>query len=233
MIEPTISTVIFGRNNEDTIEKLLRSIVSFSNEILYMDTGSTDKTLGIVRQYTPRIYIVENMQYRNNANYRNFLNAESTSKWTLFCDTDEVVTKRFANEVKGFLKQLEDKPSIHHVYFKWADLVHDERHMLTTPEFHPFLYHPRLALKQYAKWERSRHEIYIGEGEGVFWDIFGLAHFNLLKLDRLRGKLGNDNGIYGEYNGNIKYNKDTTDEEVLKKFIGEAIIGEVPNNVIW
>lgn len=233
MNEPTISTVIFGRDNEDTIERLLKSVKPFTNEILYMDTGSTDKTLSIVRQYTSRIYIVENMIYRNNDNFRNFLNSESTSQWTLFCDTDEVVTKQFANEVKGFLKQINNIPKIHHVYFKWADLIYDEQHMLTTPDFHPFLYNPRLALKQYARWERSRHEIFIGEGEGVFWDIFALAHYNLLKVDRLRYKLGNPDSIYGEYDGLIKYNKDTTDEEVLEKFIGKAVIGEVPNNVIW
>jgi glycosyltransferase involved in cell wall biosynthesis len=231
MLEPTISVVIFGRNNEDTIEKVLKSAQPFADEILYMDTGSTDKTLEIVRQFTKRIYIVENMIYRNNANFRNFLNSEVNSKWTFFLDTDEVITQNLASNIKYFLKGLESTPNIHHVFFKSVELIHDEKHMLTTSDFHPFLYHPRLALKEYAKWIEARHENYIGEGEGIFWDIFAIVHYNLLDTKRLRNKLVNDNGLYGEYGETNNIN--ITDEEVLKKFIGQADIGEVPKEVIW
>jgi glycosyltransferase involved in cell wall biosynthesis len=233
MNEPTIAVVIFGKNNEDTIERVLKNSKPFADEILYMDTGSTDRTLEIVRKYTKRIYIAENMQYRNNANYRNFLNSESCCTWTLFCDTDEYPTQQFANEIKGFLKQLENIPKAHHVYFKMAHLVHDEKHMLSTPNFHPFLYHPRLALKEFSKWTRDRHEIYIGEGEGIFWSIFGLVHSNLLNVARLRQKLINDTGEWGEYRNGGKFNRDATDEEVLKRFTGESTISEIPKDVIW
>jgi hypothetical protein len=57
------------------------------------------------------------------------------------------------------------------------------------------------------------------------------VHYNLLDTKRLRNKLVNDNGLYGEYGETNNIN--ITDEEVLKKFIGQADIGEVPKEVIW
>jgi glycosyltransferase involved in cell wall biosynthesis len=223
-----ISVVIFGRDNENTIGKVLESVKPFADEILYLDTGSTDKTLEIVRQYTKRVYIVENMVYRNNANFRNFLNSEANGKWVLFLDTDEVVTQNLSLNIKYFLKSLETTPNVHHIHFKYVNLVYDEKHMLTTPDFHPFIYHPRLALKEYAKWIGDRNENYIGGGEGMFWSIFGIVHYNLLDIKRLRTKWINDCGMFGEV-----YRSEITDEEILKKFIGQSTIAEVPKEVIW
>lgn len=230
MNEPTISVVVFGKNNENIIGKMLESVKSFANEILYMDTGSTDKTLEIAKKYTDKIYY-ENMINRKNSDCRNFLNKEAKSKWTLFMDTDEVATKNFASEVKLFLKQIETMPQIHHVYFKLIDLVYDEKHMLSTPKFHPFLYHPRLALRDYAEWKGNRHETYIGTGEGVFWSIFAYVHYNLINVPRLRTKLLSDNGLFCKYNE--EDDRNSTDEDVLKRFIGKSIIAEVPKEIIW
>jgi len=227
----SVSVVIFCRDNEKTIEMVLKSVQPFADEILYMDTGSKDRTLDIARQYTKRIYIVENMLYRNNANFRNFLNSEAVSKWTLFLDTDEVVTKNMATNIKDKLSELSNSPSIHHIYYKLLTLVRDNKHTLTTFGNHPYLSHPRIALREYAKWVNPRHEIYIGEGECYHWDIFGAVHYNLMDINSLRDKLLNTSGLYGEY-GDC-YDINMSDEEVLNKFIGKSDIGEIPEGVEW
>jgi len=232
MVKSTISIVIFGRNDEKYIERLFKSIKSFADEILYLDNGSVDNTLNIVKKYTNKIFY--DFGYRNNAKFRNFLNSKATSQWTLFIDTDELVTKEFANNIKTTLNWVNKYPNIHHIFFKYVNLVYDEKHMLTTPNFHPFLYHPRLALKEYANWNGDRHENYIGKGEGLFWDIFAFIHYNLLLKDRLKEKLINKSGLYGEYlvDKNEKYDYNISDNKVLDKFIGKAYIGEVPHNII-
>lgn len=222
---------MFGKDNEKTIDRALYSVKPFADEILYLDTGSTDKTLEIVRRYTRRVYIVENMLSLNNSNYRNFLNSEATSLWTLFLDTDEVITHGVIKNIKSVLESLGSLPHIHHVYFKMCNLIYDEQHMLTSPDFHPFLYHPRLALKKFARWEGNRNETYVGEGEGFFWDTFGIVHYNLLDTDRLQMKFLRDNSLYWHFSESEA--REAEKEDILKIYIGQANIGTVPKDVTW
>jgi len=228
----TISVVIFGKNDEQYIERLFKSVKPFANEILYLNNGSTDKTLNIVKKYTNNIF--HDNGYRNNAKFRNFLNSKVKSKWTLFMDTDELVTKEFTNKIKDLLNWIDTKPTIHHIYFKCVNLIYDEKHMLTTQDFHPFLFHPKLALKEYANWFGERHENYIGKGNGFFWDIFAVVHYNLLLVDRLKEKLVNEKGFYGEYvDKTEKYDYTVSNDQVLRKFIGKSDIVKVPENILW
>ena len=217
-----ISVNIFGKNNEDCIERALKSVVPFANEIVYLDTGSTDGTLDIIRKYTDKIHIQE-VSPIDYAYCRNFLISKSKMEWILAVDTDEVVTDELATKIKGFLFFLRFiyRP-INHVHFKWAELIYDEKHFITSPEFHPFLYHPRLYKRATANWVGTPHEQYKGTGEAMFWDIFGLAHFNLLMVDRLR-----------KTKEGRQWAKDLPDKELAELYSHNAPVEELPKEVTW
>lgn len=217
-----ISVNIFGRNNEDCIERALKSVQPFANEIIYLDTGSTDKTINIVERYTKQIYR-QSVSPFNYSTCRNFLIERSNNEWILALDTDEVVTKELATKIRGFLHFLKFiyRP-INFVYYKRVELIQDERHMLTSPDFHPFLFNPFLYKKTAGKWAGTVHESFSGIGEGMFWDIFGHVHYNLLMVDRLR---------------NLKegraWAKALPDNELVKLYAHGAPVGEVPTNILW
>lgn len=92
-----ISTVILTKNNQNTLERTLKS-VSFSKEILLIDDSSTDNTLNLAKKYRARII---NRKLNNNfSDQRNFAINQTRENWVLFIDADEVLSKELINEIK-------------------------------------------------------------------------------------------------------------------------------------
>jgi len=55
-IRPLISVCLIARNEEEFLDRCLASIQSIADEIILIDTGSTDRTMDIAGKYTDRIY---------------------------------------------------------------------------------------------------------------------------------------------------------------------------------
>ena len=55
-MKPRLSATIIVKNGERTIERCLRS-VSFADEIIILDSGSTDQTLAIARRHTECVHV--------------------------------------------------------------------------------------------------------------------------------------------------------------------------------
>ena len=216
-----ISVNIFGKNNEDCIERALKSVVPFANEIIYLDTGSTDNTIDIVKKYTDKIHIqkVWPMDY---SYCRNFLISKSEMQWILAIDTDEVVTNQFAEKIRGLLNNFKyiQRP-INFIFFKMINLIQDEKHIAGILDNNFFLFHPRLYKRIGSQWIGKVHEQYKGKGEGMFWDMFGLVHYNLLMIERLRKKDGR------------QWVKDLSDEKIANLYAHNAPINKLPKEITW
>ena len=52
----TISLCMIVRNEEDVLERYLKSIADVVDEIIIVDTGSVDKTKEIAKKFTDHIY---------------------------------------------------------------------------------------------------------------------------------------------------------------------------------
>ena len=51
-----VSVCMIAKNEETYIGECLKRLSSYDWEIILVDTGSTDRTVEIARQYTPHIY---------------------------------------------------------------------------------------------------------------------------------------------------------------------------------
>ena len=51
-----LSLCMIVKNEEAVLTRVLASAIQFADEILVADTGSTDRTVEIARQYTKHIY---------------------------------------------------------------------------------------------------------------------------------------------------------------------------------
>lgn len=91
-----LSAVIITRNEEANIERCLKS-VHFCNEILLVDSGSTDKTLEIARRFTNNIH---SRPWAGFANQKNEATALARNEWVLSIDADEVVPLALQAEIR-------------------------------------------------------------------------------------------------------------------------------------
>jgi glycosyltransferase involved in cell wall biosynthesis len=91
----TVSLCMIVKNEEETLAKCLESIKDCVDEIIIVDTGSTDKTKEIAYQYTDIIY---NFEWINDfAAARNFAFSKATKDYQLWLDADDILTEKDQN----------------------------------------------------------------------------------------------------------------------------------------
>lgn len=116
MQSPTLSICLIVRNEEDVIARCLQSIRSIADEIIVVDTGSTDRTIDICREYGARVLTHEWQDHFAMA--RNFGLEQATGDWIMWLDADEELAKEDRDEVKALLPTLDkDIYSIHLINF--------------------------------------------------------------------------------------------------------------------
>ena len=86
----TISLCMIVKNEEKILARCLDSIVDLMDEIIIVDTGSTDATKQIAARYTDRIYDFTWIDDFSAA--RNFAFSKATQEYIYTADADEVVS---------------------------------------------------------------------------------------------------------------------------------------------
>ena len=87
----SISLCMIVKNEEKVIERCLRSAKNLVDEIVIVDTGSTDKTKEIVHRYTDKVYDFKWCDDFSKA--RNFSFSKATKEYILWLDADDVILK--------------------------------------------------------------------------------------------------------------------------------------------
>lgn len=95
-----LSVIILTKNEQDRIKTCLES-VKWAKEIIIIDNGSTDKTLEIVKNYTDKVFIFQDLDF---ATLRNYGMEKARNKWVLYVDSDERVLKDLREEIEGYIK---------------------------------------------------------------------------------------------------------------------------------
>lgn len=96
----TISVCVITKNEEHNIVDCLSS-ASFADEIIIIDSESTDSTVALCKQFTDKISIIP---WTGCGPQRAQIYAKATSDWVLLLDADERITPELATEIKAVLK---------------------------------------------------------------------------------------------------------------------------------
>jgi len=84
---PTLSVCMIVKNEEQFLARCLDSVATVADEIIVVDTGSTDSTVDIARRYTDRVY---HHTWRDSfSEARNASLSYATCDWILQIDADE------------------------------------------------------------------------------------------------------------------------------------------------
>src|SRR5229473_8097209 len=95
----TLSVAIVTLNEEANVGRVLES-VRWADEIVLVDSGSTDRTCEIAREYGTRVIMEPWRGYTGQKNYALDL---CTKDWVLSLDADEEVSPELAEEIQGVL----------------------------------------------------------------------------------------------------------------------------------
>ncbi len=96
----TLSIAIVARNEEANLRRILPTVSGLADEIVLVDSGSTDETVAIARSFGAKIFFEPWRGYGSQVN--NALRL-CTKQWTFSLDADEAFTPELASEVKQLL----------------------------------------------------------------------------------------------------------------------------------
>lgn len=102
-----ISFCIIGKNEEAILEQCLLALVPYGYEIVFVDTGSTDRTKEIARKYTDKVY---DFVWKNDFSAaRNFSISKANGEFVLPIDCDEIVVEFDKVKTEQLIKLYPDK----------------------------------------------------------------------------------------------------------------------------
>lgn len=119
MSREKLSAIVTSFNEEINIKECLESL-SFADEVLLVDSFSTDATLDLARK-VPGVRILQR-QYFGSAAQKNWAMDQTVHPWILIVDADERVTPGLASEIRGL---LEEGPKADHYSIRRRNLFLD------------------------------------------------------------------------------------------------------------
>jgi glycosyltransferase involved in cell wall biosynthesis len=100
-----LSALIITLNEEDRIEKLIANL-NFADEIVIIDSYSTDNTVAIIKKH-PQVKLIQH-RFENFSKQRNFALKQVQNDWVLFIDADEIIPEDLKLEILNKLKNPND-----------------------------------------------------------------------------------------------------------------------------
>lgn len=98
-----ISLCMIVKNEEDNLDYCLSSIAKHMDEIIIVDTGSSDGTKGIAQKYTQKVY---DYKWKDDFSAaRNFSISKASNNYILVLDGDEFIESIDINEVKRLIEE--------------------------------------------------------------------------------------------------------------------------------
>lgn len=99
----SLALVMIVKNEEPVIGRCLDSVCKLVDEIIILDTGSTDRTKVIAQSYGANIY---DWRWNNNfADARNAALEHSTCDWNLVLDADEYINNDCSTAIREFINK--------------------------------------------------------------------------------------------------------------------------------
>ena len=157
----SVCYIIF--NGERIIEKSIRSVYDIADEIIIVDSFSTDKTEEICTGF-PKVKFIKK-KFEGFGEQKNYTLAHASGEWILFLDSDEVPDAVAVQAIKDILKSNDPAYKVYTIHFN------------------------NILLKktiQYGGWGAVWRERFFKKGHGKYSD--DLVHESFITQDKI-GKL--------------------------------------------
>ena len=158
----TVSLCMIVKNEEAVLARCLESVRAAMDEIIVVDTGSTDRTREIAAQYADRVYDFAWIDDFSAA--RNFSFSKATMDFTMWLDADDVL---LPEDLDAFLKLKRTLPDD-------VDAVMMRYHTAFDEQGRPtFTYYRERLVRTSAphEWKGRVHEALVHEGRSIYSDV--------------------------------------------------------------
>lgn len=95
------------KDEEDVIARCLDSIKDIVDEIIIVDTGSTDNTKEIIKEYTDKVFDFKWID--NFSAARNYAFSKATKDFILWLDADDIILEKDREKFKQLKQNLDNK----------------------------------------------------------------------------------------------------------------------------
>lgn len=132
--EPTVSAVLIVKNEEKHLAECL-STLSWADEVLVLDSGSTDRTLEIAARHGARVEVRSDWQ--GFGEQRRRAEALATGDWVFMIDADERVTPELEAGIRQAILQSPAVYEVNRLPWCFGRFI---RHSGLHPDWIPRLY---------------------------------------------------------------------------------------------
>ncbi len=158
----SLSLCMIVKNEEEVLERCLDCVKDITDEIIIVDTGSSDDTKNIAKRYTNHVYDFTWIDDFSAA--RNYSFSKATMDYIMWLDADDVIDEENQGKLKELIANLEQ--TIDMVYLRY-DVAFDAND-------HPTLcyYRERIFKRSNEyKWEGEIHEVIPANGYSIYEEI--------------------------------------------------------------
>lgn len=183
----SISAIVLTKNEEELLPGCLESL-AWADEVLVVDSFSTDRTVVVARNAGARVI---QYPFTNFAAQRNFAQSQARYDWVLFVDADERVSPELREEILA-LSETEriaecNAYHIQRVHLFSGRWIPDPVRRRVTPRLRAWIRRvevPRLFDRRLAAWDRPLHEVVqVPEPHGVLDGV--IYHYAMSNLSRV------------------------------------------------
>ena len=102
----TLSVCLIVKDEQDVLERCLLCVSKFADEIIIVDTGSTDDSLQIAKKFTQKVYFFKWCDDFSVA--RNFAFDKASCDLLMWLDADDIITDENCAKINALKNKFED-----------------------------------------------------------------------------------------------------------------------------
>lgn len=157
------------KNEEDVLERALSSVKDIADEIIIVDTGSTDTTKEIAYKYTDKVY--DFLWVNDFSKARNYSFSKATKEYCMWLDADDVILEDDKVNLLQLKKELSQDVSVVMMRYNTG---FDQNNKPT------FTYYRERLLRTSDNflWEGFVHEVISPRGQ-VYYSEIAISHYKV------------------------------------------------------
>ncbi len=174
-----VSACIIAKNEEENLPRLLESIKGKFDEIVLVDTGSTDRTVEIAKEYGCKVFF---RKWNGFADARNYAVEKASGDWIWFFDADMELEEKEYERFLRILNLISKKDIYNGIRVIYRNIDHTGKIISFSSTVHIQKKLPEL------KWVGKIHERLVNEkGEiitpehTVYVNHYGYSDFKIMK----------------------------------------------------